>query len=237
MSPSARPRLFTSAFFLTLSLTLAQGQEGGAFGMSAANLSKLLAAKDPAPVLAFEDAAIGNTGPYGPAAYYYLARWLDSLDARPLPQPEIDARVELLYRMAFDKTSGVVRRTAGLALVAKLSSAGVWKDLLAFCDEYGKSIGAEWKSERPRLEAYEALGGYAELKALATRLSTAYPTEAAKDADALAYFRAVADKGIRGKTWIKSFRRLLLERPASDWTSRAYSLTTTDSLLRSIFPP
>ena len=110
--------------------------------------------------------------------------------------------------MAFDKTSGVVRRTAGLALVAKLSSAGVWKDLLAFCDEYGKSIGAEWKSERPRLEAYEALGGYAELKALATRLSTAYPTEAAKDADALAYFAAVADEGIGGKTWIKSFQAI-----------------------------
>ena len=85
MSPLARPRLFISAFFLTLSLTLAQGQEGGAFGMSAANLGKLLAAKDPAPVLAFEDAAIGDTGPYGPAAYYYLARWLDSLDAGPPP--------------------------------------------------------------------------------------------------------------------------------------------------------
>ncbi len=79
------------------------------------------------------------------------------------------------------------------------------------------------------------MGRYAELKALVARLASAYPAEAAKDADALAYFGAVADKGTAGKAWAKVFRRLLLERPASDWTARGFLLATTDPAIGKLF--
>ena len=113
MRPEARRRFFAAAFFSTLAIALAAGQEGGAFGLSAANLAKLLAGKDVAPALSIDDTALADTGSYGPAAYYYLGRWMESRYPGPLPAPEVDAKTEVLYRIAFEKTSGLLRRAAG----------------------------------------------------------------------------------------------------------------------------
>ncbi len=87
MRPEARRRFFAAAFFSTLAIALAAGQEGGAFGLSAANLAKLLAGKDVAPALSIDDTALADTGSYGPAAYYYLGRWMESRYPGPLPRP------------------------------------------------------------------------------------------------------------------------------------------------------
>ena len=60
-------------------------------------LATLLAGKETAPILALDEASLGDTGAFGPSAYFYLARWLDSREA-----PAAAERERLLYRMAWD---------------------------------------------------------------------------------------------------------------------------------------
>jgi soluble lytic murein transglycosylase-like protein len=239
MKPEARTRpsarILVPILLLVASRAIAPCQEGGAFGMGAAGLAKLLAGKDASPVLAMDDAALLDTGSYGPAAYYYLGRWIDSRGSGSSSSPDIEARTRLLYRMAFDRAAGSARREAGLSLIAKLSSAGLWQDLLSFSAEYAESVGPEWKAERPRLDAFDALGRNAEAKALVGHLAAAYPAEAAEDGDALAYFGAAADMRSSGAGWARTFRRLLLERPGSDWTARAYAIMAAEPRIRALF--
>jgi soluble lytic murein transglycosylase len=208
--------------------------------MSAHSLAELLAGKETAPVLSLDEASLGDTGAFGPSAYYYMARWLDSHEVTTsspaASAPDTAARARLLYRMAFDRASGIARKEAGLALIGRLSSAGLWDELLSFSTEFTASIGAEWKAERPRLEALDALGRNAEVSDLVTRLGSVYPAEAAADADALAYFGAAANMRAGGKAWAKALRRLLLERPGSDWTARAYALAQAEPRVRALFP-
>jgi len=148
MNPEARTlpatRILLPVLLLVASCAIAPCQEGGAFGMGAADLAKLLAGKDASPVLAMDDAALLDTGSYGPDAYYYLGRWTDSLGSGSSSSPDTEARTRLLYRMAFDRAAGSARREAGLFLIAKLSSAGLWQDLLSFSAEYAQSLGPEW---------------------------------------------------------------------------------------------
>ena len=125
--------------------------------MGAADLARLLAGKDESPAIALDEASLGDTGPYGPAAYYYLGRWIDSRSVGSSASPDIEARTRLLYRMAFDRAAGLARSEAGLALVARLASAGLWQELLSFSSEYAASLGPAWGSERPRLDALDAL--------------------------------------------------------------------------------
>jgi len=241
MNPEAAIRRATRALLaltlLLLSGALAYCQEGGAFGMGAADLARLLAGKDASLVLALDEAALGDTGPYGPAAYYYLGRWIDSRGLGSSASPDIEARTRLLYRMAFDGAAGIARSEAGLALIARLASAGLWQELLSFSSEYAASIGPAWGAERPRLDALDALGRNVEAKALIARLASAYPDEASRDADAFAYCGAAADMRAGGKAWARTFRRLLLQRPGSEWTARAYALLSTEPRIRSLFSP
>lgn len=207
--------------------------------MSASSLAELLAGQETATVLSLDENSLDDTGAFGPSAYYYLARWLDSRTVTTASTtalaPETAARARLLYRKAFDEASGIARKEAGLSLIDHLSSASLWDELLSFSAEFIVAIGAEWKAERPRLEALDALGRNAEVSALVTRLGSAYPSEAALDADALAYFGAAANMRAHGKTWAKALRRLLLERPGSDWTARAYVLAQAEPRVRALF--
>jgi soluble lytic murein transglycosylase len=227
-------RLFLSLAMLGSSLVPGFCQAGGAFGMSAARLAELLAGGDVAPILAFGDRELGDTGTFGPSAYYFLARWIDTTQQQPAQAgPAAEAR--LLYRMAYARGSSLVRREAGLSLLDSLSVGGLWDELLAFSSEYAQGPGPEWKSERPRLEALDALGRGPEAAALAARLGSAYPNDAAKDAEALAYFAAAADLRSGGKAWPRAFRRLLLERQDSDWSTRAFALVRSEPRLRARF--
>ena len=231
-APDRRVRAFLTLLLCSSFLGMSSCQEGGAFGMGKQALATLLAGKETAPVLALDEASLGDTGAFGPSAYYYLGRWLDSRDA-----PAAAERERLLYRMAWDRTSGIVKKEAGLALIGHLSSAGLWDTLLGFSQEYNTAFGAEWRAERAQIEALDALGQHTEVLSLIAHLGSAYPDESAKDADALAWFGAVADMRSGGKKWAKALRRLLLERPGSVWTSRTYDLTQADPQFRGIFSP
>jgi soluble lytic murein transglycosylase-like protein len=224
-------------------------EEGGAFGLSASRLAGILAGGDAAPILALDEAALADAGDFGPLAYYSLARWIASRwpaaaagasapgAAAQIP-PEEAARARLLYRLAFDRGQGLVKKSAGLELIASLSAGCLWDELLAFSSEYGQKLGPEWKSERPRLDALDAKAQGKEASALAARLAAAYPKEAAKDAEALAYFSAAADFRLGGSgrgAWKKAFRRIILEGAWSDWASRSYALALAEKALASAF--
>jgi soluble lytic murein transglycosylase len=203
--------------------------------MSASDLSKLIAGRDTTAVLALDQKALDDVGSLGPTAYYYLGLWMASRDEGQPPLPNAGARTRLLYRLGFDRAKGLARREAGLALVHELFSAGLWGELVSFSKEYDASVGPEWGSERPRLDALDALCRNAEEKALVADLGRAYPVESAEDAEALSYFNAAADMRSGGKHWAKAFRRLLLEMPESDWSARAYALLTTEPRMRGLF--
>ncbi len=208
--------------------------------MSPKALAELLEGKDVAPVLALDESSLGDTGDFGPAAYYYLARWLDSREAL-LPVPASPAgpagaeRSRLLYRIAYDRSTGLVKRESGLALIDRLSSGGLWEELRSFRAEFAEAVGPEWRSERPGLEALDALKADAEERALVEALRRLHPAEAAGDADALAYFGAAADLRTGGAAWPASIRRLALELPGSDWTERAIALVEAEPRVRALF--
>jgi soluble lytic murein transglycosylase-like protein len=228
---------------LLLSSALASSLGAQAFGMGAAELASLLAGKDTAPALALDEVALGDTGAFGPTAWYYLGRWLDSREppvaptkvGSPAAPPDSGPRARLLYRMAYDRTTGLARKASGLALIGRLAAASQWSELLDFSAEYLRSASLEWKAERPRLDALDALGRDAELKSLLARLSAKYPAEAARDAEAFAWFGAASDLRRGGVSWPAAIRRLLLERPASEWTARAWALSGTEPRIRSRF--
>jgi soluble lytic murein transglycosylase-like protein len=236
-------RSFLGLIFAFSAIVSAFAQTSGAFGLDAKALAALLAGQDVSPVLALGDDELADTGSYGPSAYYYLARWLDWREGKlwqPLSPEETRAR--LLYGMAYDRVPGggsgadkLLRRSAGLAFIGRLAEAGLWADVLAFSDRFDAEEGSTWESDRPRLEALDALGRDAELSTLVERLRSAFPTEASREGDALSYFSAMADMRSGGKAWPRRLRVLLLETPASDWTARAFAEAQSDSRVRGLF--
>jgi soluble lytic murein transglycosylase len=241
---ASRPssRLFLSLALLYSCSLLAFGQESGAFGLSQGRLTELIAGKDLTPILSLSDRELGDTGSYGPSAYYYLARWVDSRIALSEPSSEAGAaeKARLLYRLAYDRGGGLLRREAGVALLGSLRDAARWEELLAFSSEYATNVAADWNSERLRLEALDALEQGAEEAALAARLPSAYPAEASKDAEALAYFSIAAalrsgNAFSAGGAQPKAFRRFLLEHPTTEWSARAFALAQSEPKLRTLF--
>jgi soluble lytic murein transglycosylase len=210
--------------------------------MDASSLAALLAAKDKSPVLALGEAELADVGSYGPAAYSYLALWL-SAEPGATAKSEQEDRARLLYRMAFDRGSGLVRSEAGLALISRLKASARWEELLSFGAEYRAAAGADWPSERARLEALDTLGRADEEAALAVALPKLYPAECSKDAEALAYFAAAAamrqaKAASSGReAWAKSLRSMALEKPASEWTARACALARSQPRLAAAFSP
>jgi soluble lytic murein transglycosylase-like protein len=237
---SRRSITFASVLLLGPFIAASFGQDGGAFGMEGFRLASILAARNAEDFPALNETELADTGSYGPAAYYYLGRWFDDLPPASTAAPtEASARARSLYRAAFDRGSGLLRREAGTALLANLSSSRLWEELLAFSADYSQALGSAWKSERPRLDALDALGRNTELSSLTARLRTAYPAEAGKDYEALAYFGAAAElrgpASKAGSSWRRTFRRSLLERPYSEWTARAYLLVGTEQKLCAAF--
>jgi Soluble lytic murein transglycosylase and related regulatory proteins (some contain LysM/invasin domains) len=219
----------------------AEAQAGEAFGFSSDELRALFSAGDTKPLLELSPERLSDSGVSGPAAFYYTGLWLDSRAAAQPERASADeerSRSRILFRMAFDGCSGAAKRDAGLALIESLADAAQWDDLLGFAAEYEAAIGPEWRSERPRLEALEALKKAKEEAQLAARLATAYPAEEAKDADALAYFAAAAAlrSGAKASSgWSKAFRSILLEKSWNDYASRAYALLGSEERLAARF--
>jgi soluble lytic murein transglycosylase-like protein len=243
MVPEARlPRLHIKlASFLAVLLVAASalGAEGagspggrspgpsGAFGLDAPGLSALLSRGELDGALAMGEAQLADTGTFGPAAYLYLARWIESREARLGATPESRERARLLYGKAYEGCAGLPRREAGLALIAALAKDELWDELLAFSSRFAAESGAEWGSERPRLDAFDALGLNAEAEALVCGLKERYASRASGEAEALSYYQAVADLRKGGAAWKPAFRRAALEGPWDRWAARIFTLAGT----------
>jgi len=183
-----------------------------------------------------DEAALEDTGGYGPLAYYCLARWLDGLDDSAAGTAAAQ-RTRLLYRRAFDEGQGLLRREAGLGLISSLDSSGQWEELLSFSKEYIEGLGPEWRAERPRLDALDALGRGKPAAELIARLSSLYPRQAAADAEALAFYSASASLHAGGKAWAAAFRAILLVAQDSPWSDRAAALLQGEPRLAARFAP
>ncbi len=244
MRPEPRISTLLAIVLAFAPLLLASCQERQAFGMGEGRLSAILAAKDMGPILALDERSLGESGYFGPAGFYYLARWIEARapkaaaasaqeadagiaaklangDPPGAPAPDPGVLVRRLLRSAYDRADGIVRIEAGRLLALRLSDAQKWEELLAFAEEYRRSIGSEWPVERARLDALEALKDDAELIRATSRLRADFPTEASADADALLYFEGVAARRLERPGWPSSLRLILLERPSSAWTRKA----------------
>jgi len=231
-------RLILSLVLLAWLPILAYGQEGGAFGLSAARLAEIFAAGDAAPILALEADKLAESGSYGPAAQYYLALWLDDrISDDPNATHAASPCIAALYRIAYVRGEGALRREAALKLIGFLASAKQWEGLESFVSEYERNDKPEWRSERPLLDALDALGKADEEGALVRSLAANYPAEAAKDAAALDYYAAAAAlrSGAKSSAWAHAFRSILLERPWTEYSSRAYALLGSEIKLADRF--
>jgi soluble lytic murein transglycosylase-like protein len=151
-----------------------------------------------------------------------------------------EARLLELYRLGFERNEGEPRRESGRGLVAALArkaarlgesaaaaqtpraaSAAAWTAVLDTSQTVGEKIGPDWKLRRPRLDALDALDRDAELYRELADIRSLFPSEAAKDSDALQYFESKALHGLGKKGWREGIRGLLLDRPSSEWTSKA----------------
>jgi soluble lytic murein transglycosylase len=217
-------------------------QTGGAFGLSAARLAEIFGSGDVAPILALDTAKLDDSGSFGPASQYYLALWLDdriSEDPNADLAPAAITRIAALYRIAYDRGEGFLRKEAALKLIDFLAATKQWESLESFAAEYGRGNKREWRSERPRLEALDAQGKADQEGELVRALITDYPAEAAKDAAALDYFAAAAGlkSGLNSKNaaWAKAFRIIILGKPWGEWSSRSYALLGSESALAGRF--
>jgi len=235
--PNSQRLILSLALIAWLPFTV-WSQAGGACGLSAARLAEIFAAGDVAPILALEPDKLADSGSYGPAAQYYLALWLDdrvqddqnaALAASP--------RIAALYRIAYDRGEGALRREAALKLIGFLAGTKQWEGLESFVSEYEHHDKPEWRSERPRLDALDALGKTDEEGALVRSLAANYPAEAAKDAAALDYYAASAAlrSGAKSSAWTRAFRSILLEKPWTEYSSRAYALLGSGKALAGRF--
>jgi soluble lytic murein transglycosylase len=138
-----------------------------------------------------------------------------------------------LFRLAFDGSgngSGIVRERAASALMERLEAAGDFERLLKLTDDMDGAQSREWRVRRARLAALDALGKSDEALADAAGLRAAFAEESAADADALDCIEAAARvrKGASGGTIrsLAAMRRVILERPASEWTARALAIVS-----------
>ena len=244
MIPEARPASILLLALALFGVGASRAGGEGAFGLSPGRLAELLAGKDDSPFLALSEAELADTGNYGPAAYCYLARRLEAQpSASALPKADAGTSgavaARRLYRKAYDRSTGFLRREAGAALMRSLDESGLWSELLAFSCERERDLGPSWDDDRARLEAASALGLYADAAALAARIASAYPEEASKDAAALDYYAALASlrssPASRSAAWRPAFRRLILGGPYSDWSARAFALLGLEPRLRASF--
>ncbi|HTX74055.1 MAG TPA: hypothetical protein VMC79_14595, partial [Rectinemataceae bacterium] len=217
--------------------------------MSEAHFQTLLAGNDAAPIVALDERQLDQAGDWGPASYYYLARWIESrssgkgsgaariaatdagsASSADSAAPSLDAaseRVRLLLRKAFDSNGGIVRRESGAALAQRLlgdGAAGVpdaWPQLASFDEVFHASLGADWTVDRSYVAALDALGRNEEELAAISSLRSVFPAESAADADALFYYQGCADQRMGRPGWAASLRTILFERPTSAWTARA----------------
>jgi len=240
-----------AAAFAAAPLLLASCQERLVFGMPESRFKAILASDDPSPIVAIDRAQLDEVGDYGPASYYYLARWIESRPSGPasakgasiiasadagstapadLSTPSLDAaseRVRLLFRLAYERNGGLVRKEAGHDLAALLNSDGeagipqAWQDLAAFDEAYHASMGSDYSIDRSYLDALDGLGRNAELLAAIAALKAAFPAETAADADALLYFEGTAGQRLGNPGWAAPLRSIILERPSSEWISKA----------------
>jgi soluble lytic murein transglycosylase len=211
----------------------------------------VLASSDPSPIIAIDKAQLDQYGDYGPASYYYLARWIESRPSGPASAtgasllastdvgsvspseskvPFLDAaseRVRLLFRRAYERNGGLIRKEAGHALAELLRqdcAAGIpdaWADLAAFDVAYHVSMGPDWTIDRSYLDALDGLGRSAEILGAIAELRAAFPAESSADTDAFLYYEGTAAQRLGRPGWAAPLRSILLERPTSDWTSKA----------------
>ncbi len=101
-------------------------QENSVFGMSPAAFEKMLAENDYDAFLALPSGDIERSGSRGPSVFYYCARWLEGAsklnNISAEKQTALEERRIALYRLAFERTSGIMRRESGHALTAALSA-------------------------------------------------------------------------------------------------------------------
>ncbi|MGO8693621.1 MAG: flagellar assembly lytic transglycosylase [Rectinemataceae bacterium] len=230
---------------------LASCQEQLVFGMPESRFRAALASGDPSPIVAIDKAQLDQYGDYGPASYYYLARWIESRPSGPASAkgasiiagtdagsvspsdsklPSLDAaslRVRLLFRRAYELNGGLIRKEAGHELAELLRQDGeagipdAWEELAAFDEAYHISMGPDWTIDRSYLDALDGLGRSVELLGAIAELRAAFPAESAADADALLYYEGTAGQRLGHRGWAAPLRSILLERPTSDWTSKA----------------
>jgi soluble lytic murein transglycosylase-like protein len=144
------------------------------------------------------------------------------------PAEDPDSMSMRLLRLAFDRGAGIVKEKAAQALMERMEADGRYDLLLELADELDGAQSREWRVRRARLSALDALGRGEEALDELGRLRIAFPEESAADADALDCIEAAARvrKGSSGGTTgsLAALRRILLDRPASEWTARALEI-------------
>jgi soluble lytic murein transglycosylase-like protein len=198
--------------------TAGQASKGGAGLLPGEPSGKLSADEDIPPALM----DVGAQGGAGTAS------------AAPGPR----AKVRALYRLAFSRCSGLVQREAGLGLVAAAAedarsaaatgnakqAALLWNELLAETQDFGDRLGADPAIRLARFEALDALGRDAELVRECSEYRSLFPREA--DADALLFYEGASSRRLGKKLWAQPLFVLLVVRPTSDWTAKAYDFVS-----------
>jgi Soluble lytic murein transglycosylase and related regulatory proteins (some contain LysM/invasin domains) len=207
----------------------------GAFGLSASTLSSCFAKGDATFLLGLDNDALSDTGTYGASAWYYAGAWLDSLGTSGPRGAETEAAARALYRRAYESGSGLLALRSALALAGLLKEEGRWDELAALWPELPARLGSSWATERPLLDALDALDRGEAEAALVSRLRSTYPKESAADSEALEYFAAAADLRLGGKSWKRDYRRLLLESPWGDRSASALALLASEPRLAAAF--
>jgi len=133
-----------------------------------------------------------------------------------------------LLRCALERGKGIVRERAAYALMERLEDARLYDELLALTNELDGAQGRDWRVRRAGLEALDALGKDDDSLEEVAKLRIAFPEESKVDADALDCIEAAARirKGPSGATTrsLAAMRRVMLDRPASEWTARALAI-------------
>ncbi len=150
------------------------------------------------------------------------------------------SRVRFLYRQAFASTTGLLKKEAGLSLLAaSLADARVagslagtkggqasplaqalWAEVLAEAGRLGEVLGPDKGLRLARLEALDALARDAELQREVADYRALFPGD--QDAiDALLYYDGTSARRLGKKAWAPPLLSLILDRPSTDWTAKA----------------
>jgi soluble lytic murein transglycosylase len=241
MIPEAHPALRIALAHTLLLACAGLSFCEGACGLDKVRLAELIKGNDVAPIIALSEAELDEAGNLGIASYCFLAKRLEEEASKSGAASAAAAdAARQLYLRAFKSSTGLVRREAGLALLASLDEAKLWGDLLSFSGEFEGSCGSSWDIGRMRLRAMVALGLYGDASALAARIAAAYPDRAIENTDELDYHAALAalrltPAGGPSAAWLPAFRRLLLEAPYSDWSAQAFAILKSEPRLAASF--